>query len=48
MQTEDLIINFSLVLKRLEDGLYLDTELLKNSKLKCFWSSILYYRINAW
>ena len=34
--TEDAIISFTPVLKALEDGLYLDPGLLKNSILKCF------------
>ena len=41
---EDVIINLSPVLKRLEGGVYLDPGLLKNNILKCFWWSILYGR----
>ena len=44
LATEDVIINFSLVSKRLEDGLNLSPGLLKNNILKCFWWPILYHR----
>ena len=40
--TEDVITDFTPVLKALEDGVYFDPGLLKNSILKCFWWLILH------
>ena len=40
--TEDVIINFSSLFKRLEDGAHFGPELLKNKMLKCFWWAFLY------
>ena len=42
MVTEDVIINFSPMFKRLEDGVYLGPGLLKNNIVKYFWWPILY------
>ena len=48
MVTGDMIINFSPVFTRLEVGVYLGPELLKNNIMKCFRWPILYYPKNVW
>ena len=46
--TEDVIINFLPVFKRLEDGIRLGFEILKKNMMTCFHWSILYNRKNIW